>query len=78
MGPNKKCSQCESLKSDNTKLREALDIAMPFVEMSMPTIGHLGACGPESGCDGACADAANVAETIGRIRKILSELQHGV
>lgn len=41
---------------------------------SLPNVrGHEGSCGPEAGCDAACADAAFLSEAISRVRAALAK-----
>lgn len=46
------------------QLLEALKQLLPLAHDAVPTRGHEGACGPESGCDATCMDVANCAETL--------------
>ncbi len=60
-------------------LRVALELALPIVDEILEglCLGHDGSCGPESCCDASCADVANLAITVGKMRKALTLAKEG-
>lgn len=53
------------------KLRTALKEAIDLAELYAPKVEHF--CGPESGCDMLCVEAAYYAETVYPLRQVLKE-----
>jgi len=64
----------EEWRKDRDKLREERDALAALIEQYPPEIelGHVGSCGPESGCDGVCMEAASIGQIMRTAATILA------
>lgn len=66
------------LKQDTliADLRKSLAALFPIALFSVPKRGHIGACGPESGCDAICQDVATLSEILRDARMAMDGANH--
>lgn len=58
-------------QTQDNKALLALKELLPFVEASIPIRPHLGACGPESGCDSICAELSSLAPIMRKVHEAI-------
>ena len=65
--------QMRKLEQKLATARKLVATCLPFVMDAIPQRGHVGACGPESGCDAICMEVANISALAREVDQFLKE-----
>lgn len=68
-------AEIEAMREAIKEAHDALQMASLTMQTLCPVPSHEGHCGPESCCDGSCADASHFADKLERNDAALAKLQ---